>query len=241
MVDPDALRRVRTVEDLDRGGTRVSVPDQATRRETLAPLQAALVARVAGQLGAGPDTLLVPGPADLLYLEVMSAYLNDGGKRGLEERWLPIPGGGLHAVPALAALLGAPLRAAVLLGVGAGHPEVTELVRDGLLLPERLVPLTELAGGGEAGLEDLFDEGFYLELLGWSGVDSPRAAELPAGGGPLLGRIERALGHPVDRYRPARFLLLNQANLLPGLGRATIERFARLFERLNQLEPPGTS
>jgi AAA domain, putative AbiEii toxin, Type IV TA system len=241
MVDPGALRCVRTVEDLDDQGTKVGVPDRATRRETLAPLQAALATEVAGRLGAGPDTLLVPGPADLLYLEVISGYLNDAGKQGLDARWTVIPSGGLHALPTLAALLGAPLEAAVLLGVGDGHPEVTELVRDGLLLPQRLVPLTELAGGSEAGLEDLFDEGFYLELLGWCGMDSPRAAELPGGDGALVRRIEHAIGHPVDRYRPARFLLVNQANLLPGLGRATINRFARLFERLNQLEPPGTS
>ncbi len=241
MVDPDALHRVRTVEDLDGEGTKVRVPDRVTHRDTLAPLQAALAARVAGQLGVGPHTLLVPEPADLLYLEIMSGHLRAAGRQGLDPRWVPVPGGGLHAIPTLAALLGAPLRATVLLGLGAAHPEVTALVRDGLLPPERLVPLTELTGTSEAGLEDLFDEGFYLELLGWSGVDAPRAGELPATGGALVRRIESALGRPVDRYRPAQFLLVNQANLLPSLGRATINRFARLFELLNQLEEPAVS
>jgi predicted ATPase len=241
MVDPDALHRVRTVEDLDGGGTKVRAPDRVTRRETLAPLQAALASKVAAQLDAGPDTLLVPGPADVLYLEVMSAYLRDAGREGLDPRWVPVPAGGLHALPAVAALLGTPLQAAVLLSLGAGHPEVTELLRDGLLLPERLVPLTELTGSSEASLEDLFEESFYLELLRWSGVEPPRADELPKGHGSLLGRIGCALGGPVDRYRPARYLLVNQANLLPGLGRSTINRFARLFELLNELEPPATS
>jgi predicted ATPase len=236
MVDPDALHRVRTVEDSGGEGTRVRAPDQVRSRDTLAPLRAALATRVAGQLDAGPGTLLVQGPADLVYLEVMSAYLRDAGRPGLDPRWVPVPAGGLHAIAGLAALLGAPLRAAVLLSLGAGHPDVTALLREGLLLPERLVPLTELTGTSEAGLEDLFDEGFYLELLGWSGVEAPRAGELPTTGGSLVRRVERALGHPVDRYRPAHFLLVNQANLLPGLGRVTINRFARLFELLNGLE-----
>src|SRR6266508_2140594 len=241
MVDPDALHRVRTVEDLADEGTKVRTLDGVTCRDTLAPLQAALASRVAGQLGAGSDTLLVPGPADVLYLELMSAYLRDAGRHGLDPRWVPVPAGGLHALPAVAMLLGTPLRAAVLLSLGAGHPEVTGLLRGGLLLPERLVPLTELTGSSEAGLEDLFEESFYLELLRWSGVEPPRADELPKGRGSLVTRIEGALGRPVDRYRPARFLLVNQANLLPGLGRSTINRFARLFELLNELEPPATS
>jgi hypothetical protein len=241
MVDPEALQRVRTVEDLDAEGTKVRAPDRASSRDTLAPLRAALAWRVASQLGMGPDTLLVPGPADLLYLEVMSTYLRNAGRPGLDPHWVLVPGGGLQAIPTLAALLGAPLRAAVLLGLGGGHPRVSELLRDGQLLPERLVSLTELTGTGEAGLEDLFEEGFYLELLGWSGVAVPRADELPRDGGALVTRVERALGHPVDRYRPAHFLLVNQASLLSGLGRATINRFARLFALLNQLAPRATS
>jgi predicted ATPase len=238
MIDPDALHRVRTVEDLGAEGTKVRALDRVSRRDTLAPLQAALAWRVTSQLGIGPDTLLVPAPADLLYLEVMSAYLRNAGRTGLDPRWRLVPAGGLLAIPTLAAVLGAPLPAAVLLSLGAGHPEVTELVRDGLLLPERLVPLTELTGTSEAGLEDLFDEGFYLELLGWSGVAAPRAGELPSEGGSIVRRVERTLGRPLDRYRPAHFLLVNQADLLPAMGRVTINRFARLFELLNELEPP---
>src|SRR6266496_4132677 len=175
MVDPGALHRVRTVEDLDGEGTRVREPSEAGRPDTLVPLRAALAGRVA---------------------------------------------------------------AAVLLGLGAGHPEVTGLVHDGLVLPERLVALTELTGTAEAGLEDLFDEDFYLELLDGSGVKAPSLGELPAAGG-LVKRVECALGQRLDRYRPARFLLINQARLLPGLSRATINRFARLFEVVNGLEPPA--
>ncbi len=239
MVDPTAPRRVRTVEDLDDEGTKVREASAAVHPDTLVPLRAALASRVAAEIDLGPQTLLVAGPADLVYLEVMSAYLREVGRGGLDPRWVVLPAGGLHAIPALAAMLGAPPRAAVLLSRGAGHPEVTALVSDGLLLPERLVALTEITGTAEAGTEDLFGEGFYLELLSWSGMQAPRAGELPSGGS-LVKRIEFALGHPVDRYHPARFLLVNQARLLPAIGRVTINRFAQLFEILNELEPRST-
>jgi hypothetical protein len=239
MVDPTAPRRVRAVEDLEGEGTKVRPPAAAAHPDTLVPLRAALAGRVAAEVDLDPGTLLVPGPADLIYLEVMSAYLREAGRGGLDPRWSVVPAGGLHAIPALAAMLGAPLRAAVLLSRGAGHPDVTELVAGGLLLPERLVALTEVTGSAEAGLEDLFGEGFYLELLSWAGMKAPRAGELPAGGA-LVKRIECALGEPVDRHRPARFLLLNQERLLPAIGRVTINRFARLFEILNELEPQPT-
>lgn len=237
MVDATAPGRVRTVEDLDGEGTRVRQPSGAQHPDTLVPLRAALANKVAAEVDLGDDTLLVPSPADLVYLEVMSAYLRDAGRTGLDPRWVPLPVGGLHAIPALAAMLGAPLRAAVLLGRGAGNPEVTRLVADGRLLPERLVALTEITGGSEAGIEDLFEEAFYLDLLNWSGVPAPHPGEFPAGTGSLVKRIELATGRPLDRYIPARFLLVNQARLLPSLGRATINRFAKLFEILNELEP----
>jgi hypothetical protein len=239
MVDPTAPRRVRTVEDLDDEGTKVREAAATVHPDTLVPLRAALASRVAAEVDLGPETLLVPGPADLVYLEVMSAYLREVGRGGLDPRWVVLPAGGLHAIPALAAMLGAPPRAAVLLTRGAGHPEVTALVSDGLVLPERLVALTEITGTAEAGTEDLFGEGFYLELLSWSGMQAPRAGELPSGGS-LVKRIEFALGHPVDRYHPARFLLVNQARLLPAIGRVTINRFAQLFEILNELVPRST-
>jgi energy-coupling factor transporter ATP-binding protein EcfA2 len=237
MVDPAAPRRVRTVEDLDGEGTRVREPAEAVHPDTLVPLRAALASRVAAEIDLGPDTLLVASPADVVYLEIMSAYLREAGRGGLDRRWAPLPAGELQVIPALAAMLGAPLRAAVLLCVGAGHPGVTRLVADGLLLPERLVALTEITGTAEAGIEDLLGEGFYLELLAWSGIQAPRASELPPGGA-LVERVGCALGQPIDRYQPARFLLVNQARLLPALGRGALNRFARLFEILNELGPP---
>jgi hypothetical protein len=234
MVDAARPHRVRTVEDVEGEGTQVRQGAAATSRDTVLPLSGALAVSLLEGLGAGRRTLLVGGVADLVYLEVMSGYLRDGGRRGLDPAWRLLPTGGLAGLPLLAALLGAPLEAPVLLEVGAGHPSVRALVEQGMVLPERLLALTELTGQSEAGLEDLFDEPFYLHLLAATGTDGLDPQEL-AGEGSLVRRVERATGTAVDRYRPASYLLQHQQRLLPAIGREPLHRFARLFATLDEL------
>jgi predicted ATPase len=234
MVDPARPHRVRTVEDVPDGGTRVREGAQATSRDTVLPLHGALAMRLLDGLGVGPRTLLVGGVADLVYLEVMSGWLKEGGRRGLDPAWTLLPTGGLDGLPLLAALLGMPLEAAVLLEVGAGHPSVRALAEQGTVLPERLIALTELTGQSEAGVEDLFDHAFYFHLLAATGVNGldPDAV---AGEGSVVRRVERATGTVLDRYPPARYLLCHQQRLLPAIGREPLQRFARLFATLDEL------
>jgi hypothetical protein len=234
MVDANRPHRVRTVEDVQGEGTRVGDGAGATSRDTVLPLSGALAVSLLEGLGAGPRTLLVGGVSDLVYLEVMSGYLRDGGRRGLDPAWRVLPTGGLGGLPVLAALLGGPLEAAVLLEVGAGHPSIRALAEQGVVLPERLLALTELTGQSEAGLEDLFDEAFYLHLLAATGTGELDPEEL-AGEGSVVRRVERATGAALDRYRPARYLLNQQQRLLPAIGREPLHRFATLFATLDEL------
>ena len=234
MVDPARPHRVRTVEDVEGEGTRVGEGAAAAGRDTVLPLSGALATSLLEGLGAGPRTLLVGGVPDLVYLDVMSGYLQDGGRRGLDPAWRVLPTGGLAGLPLLAALLGGPLEAAVLLEVGAGHPSVRALADQEVVLPERLLALTELTGQSEAGLEDLFDEAFFLHLLAATGAGELDPGEL-AGEGSVVRRVERATGTVLDRYRPARYLLNQQHRLLPAIGREALHRFARLFATLDEL------
>jgi hypothetical protein len=123
----------------------------------------------------------------------------------------------------------------VLLEVGAGHPSVRALADQGVVLPERLLALTELTGQAEAGLEDLFDEAFYLHLVAATGVEGLDPEELAGEEGSIVRRVERATGTALDRYRPARYLLHQQQRLLPAIGREPLHRFARLFATLDEL------
>jgi predicted ATPase len=234
MVDASRAHRVRAVEDVEGEGTRVREGAGAAGRDTLLPLTGALASSLLEGLGAGPHTLLVGGVSDLVYLEVMSGYLRDGGRPGLDPAWRVLPTGALGGLPVLATLLGAPLEAAVLLEVGAGHPSVRALADQGVVLAERLLALTELTGQSEAGLEDLFDDAFYLHLLAATGIEGLDPEEL-AGEGSIVRRVERATGTALDRYRPARYLLTQQQRLLPVIGREPLHRFARLFATLDEL------
>ncbi|HEX2374759.1 MAG TPA: ATP-binding protein [Actinomycetota bacterium] len=234
MVDATRPHRVRTVEDVEGEGTQVREAAGATSRDTILPLSGALAVSLLEGLGAGPRTLLVGGVSDLVYLEVMSGYLREGGRQGLDPAWRVLPTGGLGGLPLLAILLGAPLEAAVLLEVGGGHPAVRALADQGVVLPERLLALTELTGESQAGLEDLFDEAFYLHLLAATGVEELDPEEL-AGEGSIVRRVERATGAALDRYRPAWYLLTQQQRLLPAIGREPLHRFATLFATLDEL------
>ena len=104
-----------------------------------------------------------------------------------------------------------------------------------MVLPERLLALTELTGESEAGLEDLFDEAFYLHLLAATGVvEELDPAELAGEG---VGRPAGRAGHRRRRrpLPPGQYLLSQQQRLLPAIGREPLHRFARLFATLDEL------
>jgi hypothetical protein len=234
MVDAAHLHRTRTVEDVDGQGTKVRDDLAGAGRQTLTPLLGALGHQLLQTLQPGPDTLLVDGPTELLYLEVLSGFLRELGQDFLDPRWVLVPAGGLDGLPVLTALLGAPLEAAVLLDAATGDRLARSLAQRGLLLPERVVSIAELAGDADAGIEDLLGDAFYLRLLGAAGIGKPSLEEVQ-GPGRLVGRVERALGQPLDRYRAARTLLLKQAELLPGLPAEIVDRFGALYGAVNRL------
>jgi len=234
MVDAAHLHRTRTVEDVDDQGTKVRNDLDGAGWQTVRPLVGALGYQLLRPLSLGPDTLVVDGPTELLYLEVVSGFLHDTGHDFLDPRWVLAPAGGLDGLPVLAALLGAPLDQAVLIDVAGGDRLVRSLVQRGVLLPERVVSLAELLGEAEAGIEDLFGDAVYLRLLAAAGIGKPSLEEV-MGPGRLVARVERALGYPVDRYRVARTLLARQTELLPGLPAELVERFGALFGAVNRL------
>jgi len=228
MIRATQLTRARTVEDLDEGGTVVSADVRRNNAETVLPLQAALGHTMARTLAEGPDHMVVHGPSDVIYLQMMSDHLKQQpGRTSLHERWTLVPAGGLDRVPAFVALYGSSLNLAVLVGSVVG-------AQGSLLDPNRLLELGEFTQRPESDLEDLFDEDFYLALLNESGAATINKAALDAGPR-ILKRVEAALGRPPDRYRPAAHLLRNQTKLLSRIDTVTLSRFEALFKRVNSL------
>lgn len=235
MVDPTKLSRVRTVEDTDPDGTKVSADVYRTSRDTRFPLQAALGYELAQTLFVAPDNLIVEGPADLIYLPLIGAHLASMGRTKLDPRWVIVPVGGIDKIPTFVALLGSQLNVAVVLEVSSGGTEkITSLVTRGIIGGDKLIPLTDITGGHEADIEDLFDPDFYVDLLNASGTVAVNLADLTTTGR-ILRRIEAATNRKFDHFQPASYLLQHQAALLPKLSPATLDRFEALFKKANAL------
>jgi len=120
MVASGRLERVRTVEDRDGEGTRVSRELLDHSSDTRIPLQAAFGHELIRVLPAGPGTLLVRGPSDHVYLTAMSGHLEAQGRSYLDPRWTIVPVGGLAGVSAFVGLLGTRSNVAVMADVGEG-------------------------------------------------------------------------------------------------------------------------
>lgn len=94
MVDAGKLPRVRTVTDHPSEGTVISDEVFRTDSDTVFPLQAALGYDLAQTLFVGPNCLLVEGPSDMIYLDVLNAAV--AAKKGdtLNEGWVKGAGRG---------------------------------------------------------------------------------------------------------------------------------------------------
>jgi predicted ATPase len=236
MIEPTKLERCRTVEDVSNEGTRVSRDIWAARPDTVFPLLGALGVDMTQTLIIGPDQLLVEGPADVVYLTVMSDVARRNGGTGLDPRWTLTPVGGIDKIPTFVALLGgSDLNLTVVMDVaGGGNQKIANLVSRGLLESKRLIPLTDITGTAEADIEDLFDPGWYGKLVQAAGIGRVAKNKLN-GGGRIVKQIEAAIGQRYDHYQPASQLLRNAGGLLDEIDEATRDRFQQLFDRLNGL------
>jgi predicted ATP-dependent endonuclease of OLD family len=94
MIDPEHFERVRIVQDksidaelnayIGKDGTTVLEDIFAASADSLFPLQGALGYELHQTLFVGPYTVVVEGAADLLFLQAMSAILQEETRTGLD-------------------------------------------------------------------------------------------------------------------------------------------------------------
>lgn len=233
MIDASKLERARTVEVHEKDGTKVNEDIFAASRDTIFPLQGALGYDLSQTLFVSPNNLVVEGPSDIVYLQVLGEHLESEGRVGLDPRWSLVPAGGADKIPTFIALLGSQLNISVILDAAAGgNQKIDAMVNRGLLEPEKLIPLSEVVKGSEADIEDLFTPSFYLTLFSRSGGDDFNVGDLQEHSR-IVRRIERTLGNRFNHYKPAAHFLRNQDQLLPKLSDSTLDRFEALFEKVN--------
>jgi hypothetical protein len=173
--------RVRTVIDQDGEGTKVSAEIFQADEDTAFPLVTAMGVELTDTLVVGEYTLLLEGPSDLIYLDVLSDLAASNAMAGLDPRWVKTPIGGSGTHSTIVTLLGANrLHVAVMVDLSTKDTcAIRRLRSKGQLAANGLIEVGRITGAGDADIEDLFDREFLS----------------PAGQARLWRRPGRAAGH----------------------------------------------
>jgi hypothetical protein len=245
MIDPERIDRVRTVQDLDEHGTTVSPDAFQADSETAFPLHAAINYELAQALVTGRHCLLVDGPSDLLYLQLLSQACQDAGLCGLDPRWVVTPVGGADKMTAFASLHGSPaLNIAALIGADPRDQQRIKVLEQAGRLPARsLIQISDFAASREADIEDLFDPAYYCGLVSGAYakefLETLKPADLKSRLPRITARVDQYFKNndiasgSLSRYRPAAYFLCQQQTTPPALSTATLKRAAKMFERIN--------
>lgn len=258
MIDPAKFERVRIVQDLgidakeslpkDQDGTKVLTNVFDATDDSLFPLQGALGYEIQQTLFIGPNSLVVEGPADMLYLRAVSAQLEREGRTGLSEDWVITPTGGSGKVPTFVSLL-APqkgMNVATLLDIqNSDRALIEDLYKKKLLKKKQVATYADFAGTSEADVEDMFERDFYVSIVN---AEFAKELKAPIPASALNAKEPRTLraietylqGNPFKsgafgHYRPARYFSENAATLWPKVSDVTKDRFEAAFKHLNAL------
>jgi predicted ATPase len=258
MIDPAKFERVRIVQDLgidapealpkEEDGTKVLANVFDATDDSLFPLQGALGYEIQQTLFIGPNSLIVEGVADMLYLRAVAAQMEREGREGLSEQWTITPVGGSGKVPAFVALLGSQkgINVATLLDIQSSDRQLIEdLYKKNLLKKRQVSTYADFTGTAEADVEDMFDRSFYLELVNGEYGKQLASKITLAKLNPNMPRTLRAIDtwladNPMKsgsfgHYRPARYFTEQLATLWPKVSDETKDRFEEAFKHLNGL------
>lgn len=242
MINPQNFKIVRTVEDVEGKGTVISEEIYKNDKDTVFPLQAALGYELAQTLFIGPNCLLVEGPSDLIYLQILNEVLIDKGYEGLDEKWIITPVGGADKVSTFISLLGAnQINIAVLIDFTQGDMQrINNLISNSSLKKNNLIKINEYVNKTDADIEDLFDENLYIDIINKAYSLDIKVDELLSNNPRIVKRIEQYfknenIGKHFNHYKPASFLLKNQAEFIDKINNETIIRVDKLFKKINSL------
>ncbi len=259
MVDATKFERVLIVQDKstdsedeipkEQDGTKVISEVLDATEDSLFPLQGALGYDIYQSLFVGPNSLIVEGVSDLLYLQAMSGVLESLGREKLSEQWTITPVGGSDKVPTFVALLGAQhgLKIATLIDIQKkDHQTVENLYKKKLLKKQNVLTFADFTGFSEADIEDMFGVDFYLELVNQeysADLKSPVTLKMLTSKSPrIIQRLEECFrknplisGNAFSHFRPARYFAENITKLTKDIPSEAIDRFESAFKMLNNL------
>lgn len=253
MVDPRRFDRVRIVQDKgidsdeelprDEDGTKVLKDVLEAGEDSLFPLQGAFGYDITQTLFVGPNSLVVEGVSDLLYVQAMSGILEGLGRTSLDERWTVTPVGGAEKVPTFVALLGAQrgLKIATLIDYQkSGQQEIENLFKRKLLSKNRVLTFADFTNKSESDIEDMFTADEYLTFVSKEYGTKVNEADLTHQAPRILARLKAHFTQkplpkatPLNHFRPARWFAENSSSV--KLSAETLDRFEAAFAALNAL------
>lgn len=248
MIDANKLEDSRLVFCREKKGTTVVEDVLKTDSDTVFPLQAALGYTLSQSLFVGPNSLLVEGPSDMIYLQLLSAACARSERTALSDQWVIIPTGGADKLAYFVSLMGRnKINLAVLLDSAWDSPQrVSNLLSQKLIAKRQIVSMAEIVGAKEADIEDLFESGLYLravnaayktDLAGTNLTVAQLDKKIPR----LTKRVELAMqmhmgpDFILNHYRPAAQLQRDQAKASMAFSDTTLVTASGLFDRLNAL------
>ncbi len=259
MVDSEKFDRVRIVQDRsmdtekslprDKQGTKVITEVLEATEDSLFPLQGALGYELHQTLFVGPNSLVVEGVSDLLYIQTMSGILEGNNREGLSQKWTITPVGGAEKVPTFVSLLGSQkgMKVATLIDIHKKDDQnIENLYKRTLLKKTFVLTFGDYCRTKEADIEDMFGSEFYLGLVnaeyGTLLIKTIKPQDLTGKAPRLLVRLDEYFKkNPLKRsltfnhYRPARYFMENCSTLKDALLPETIDRFEKAFHDLNSL------
>lgn len=259
MVNAHDFSQVRIVQDRgidtfdelprDQEGTKVGTDVLEASSDSLFPLQGALGYDIYQTLFVGPNSLVVEGVSDLLYIQTLSGLLQSNGRAGLNSAWTITPVGGSEKVATFVALIGAQknLKVATLIDIQKkDRQSIESLYKRKLLKKKNVLTFGDFTSSEEADIEDMFDADLYLRLIneefGADLADPVQLDDLDSNLPRVLTRLEKYFedrpmnnGAEFSHYRPARRIAENAGTLSKEISAGTLDRFQAAFDALNAL------
>ncbi|OFX84825.1 MAG: hypothetical protein A2W99_06400 [Bacteroidetes bacterium GWF2_33_16] len=242
MVESNHLDRVRTCLETEEG-TIISDTIQEKDPNTLFPLQAALGYDIAQNLFISKNNLLVEGPADLIYLTILSSILEADKKIFLKDSITIVPVGGLDKVSTFISLLrGSQLKVACLLDTFTdqkGKQKVDDLIQYKIIKEKNILFFNEFTNNKKktADIEDMFAKDEYIKIFNaaFDKEYSVNITDLDTEIDTIIKQINKAINKDrFNHYRPAN--KLNQLAVDKSFfSTKTLSNFEKLFSEINKL------
>jgi len=243
MIESKQLHRVRTVYDtLDTTvGSVISDSIQEKDPDTLFPLQAALGYDIAQNLYISDHNLLVEGPGDLIYFQVLNDILLEQGRVGLNDAITIVPVGGLDKVTSFISLLrGSELSIVCILDTFTdqkGKRRLDNLITQKIIEDKKVLFFDQFTSNGAkiADIEDMFTPDEYISLYNNAFNAKLSTSDLSTKQLPIVKKIADHIGKDrFNHYKPA-ITLMRSGYTTETFCDATLDNFENLFKEINRL------